>query len=189
MAGQRIGYKRVSTVDQNTSRQLDGVQVDRVFEDHASGKDTNRPALQEALAYAREGDVLVVHSMDRLGRNTVDLCQMVKALTDRGVVVEFHKEGLRFTGEADRFSQLQFTILAAVAQFERSLILERQREGIQIAKVAGRYKGGQFKLKADRADELRCRAGAGESKAALAREFGISRQSLYSYLQTATSTT
>jgi DNA invertase Pin-like site-specific DNA recombinase len=183
MSGQRIGYKRVSTIEQNTSRQLDGVAVDRTFEDKCSGKDTSRPQLQAALEFCREGDTLVCHSMDRLARNLGDLRKLVDDLTERGVVVEFCKEHLTFTGEKDDTARLMLNIMGAVAEFERSMILERQREGIAIAKGLGKYKGGQFKLTEERAAELRRRVAASEGKAALAREFGISRQSLYSYLK------
>ena len=98
MTGQKIGYRRVSTVDQNLGRQLDGVQVDRVFEDKLSGKDRNRPQLQACLTFCREGDTLVVHSMDRLARNLTDLRQLVEELTKRGVVVQFVKENLDIYG-------------------------------------------------------------------------------------------
>jgi DNA invertase Pin-like site-specific DNA recombinase len=188
MTGQRIGYKRVSTIEQNTSRQLEGVAVNKVFEDKASGKDRARPQLQAALEFCREGDTLVVHSMDRLARNLGDLRQLVDELTDRGVAVEFVKEHLTFTGEDSPMANLLLSMLGAVAEFERALILERQREGIALAKAAGKYRGGQFKLSDERAAELRRRASAGANKAALAREFCISRQSLYSYLQAGTAT-
>ena len=185
MSGQRIGYKRVSTVDQNTSRQLDGVQVDRTFEDKCSGKNTARPQLQAALEYCRQGDTLVIHSMDRLARNLADLRKLVSDLTAQGIVVEFVKENLRFTGEDSPMANLLLSMLCAVSEFERALILERQREGIQIAKLAGKYKGGQYKLKPEQVADLRSRVAAGAPKAALAREVGISRQSLYSYIQMA----
>ena len=96
-SGKRCGYVRVSSIDQNTVRQLDGVQLDRVFTDKASGKDTNRPQLKAAMEYLRDGDVLVVHSMDRLARNIADLLHTVETLNTRGVVVEFVKESLTFT--------------------------------------------------------------------------------------------
>jgi DNA invertase Pin-like site-specific DNA recombinase len=99
MTGQRIGYRRVSTIDQNTARQLDGILIDKVFEDKASGKNTARPQLQAALEFCREGGALVVHSMDRLARNLTDLRLLVKELTNRGVAVQFIKESLTFTGE------------------------------------------------------------------------------------------
>ena len=182
MSGQNVGYIRVSTVIQNTARQLDGVQLDKVFEDKASGKNTDRPQLTACLAHLREGDTLHVHSMDRLCRNLDDLRRIVKELTIRCVVVKFHKEGLTFTGEDSPMSNLLLSMLGAVAEFERSIILERQREGIAIAKVAGKYKGRKPSLTAERVLELQRRTVAGEKKTALAREFGISRETVYTYL-------
>lgn len=180
--GKRVGYVRVSTLDQNESRQLEGVQLDKRFVDKASGKDTKRPELQAALEYLRDGDVLVVHSMDRLARNLDDLRRTVTELTTRGVVVEFVKERLTFTSEDNAMSKLLLSVMGAFAEFERSLIRERQREGITLAKKAGVYKGRKPSLTPERIEILRQRAVAGEKKAALAREFGISRETLYSYL-------
>ena len=179
--GKRIGYVRVSTLDQNESRQLEGVQLDKRFVDKASGKDTKRPQLQAALDYLRDGDVLVVHSMDRLARNLDDLRKIVLGLTERGVVVEFVKEHLTFTREDNAMSKLLLSVMGAFAEFERSLIRERQREGIALAKKAGVYQGRKPSLTPERIKQLRARVAAGEKKAALAREFGISRETLYSY--------
>lgn len=183
MTGQRVGYKRVSTIDQSTARQLDGVPIDKCFEDQASGKDTQRPQLQAALTYCREGDILVVHSMDRLARSLLDLRRIVTDLTGRGVVVEFVKENLRFTGDDSPLAILLLSLIGAVAEFERALILERQKEGIALARAAGRYKGRRPILGALQIDELRRRVAAGEGKTALARDFGISRETLYCYLR------
>lgn len=181
--GQRIGYVRVSSEDQNPERQLDGVDLDRVFVERASGKDTDRPQLQDLRTYAREGDTLVVHSMDRLARNVDDLRRLVQEFTRRGIVVEFRKEQLTFTGDDSPMSQLLLTMLGAVAQFERDLIRERQREGIEAAKRRGIYRGRKRVLTPDRAAELAARASSGEPKAALAREAGVSRETLYQYLR------
>ena len=181
-SGKRIGYVRVSTLDQNESRQLEGVQLDKRFVDKASGKDTKRPQLLAALDYLRDGDVLVVHSMDRLARNLDDLRKIVLGLTERGVVVEFAKEHLTFTSEDNAMSKLLLSVMGAFAEFERSLIRERQREGITLAKKAGVYKGRKPSLTPERITQLRARVAAGEKKAALAREFGISRETLYSYV-------
>ena len=182
MAGQNVGYIRVSTILQNTARQLDGVVLDKVFEDKASGKNTNRPQLAACLAHLREGDTLFVHSMDRLCRNLEDLRRIVRELTGRGVIVKFQKESLSFTGEDSPMSNLLLSMLGAVAEFERSIILERQREGIAIAKVDGKYKGRKPALTIERVKDLMSRASTGEKKAVLAREFGISRETVYSYL-------
>lgn len=181
--GQRIGYVRVSTLDQNTERQLEGVQLDRLFTDHASGKDTDRPQLKALLAYAREGDTIVVHSMDRLARNVDDLRRMVLEQTRRGIRVQFIKENLLFTGEDSPMANLMLTVLGAVGQFERELIRERQREGIALAKQRGVYRGRKRALSPERIVELRAHAAGGEKKARLAREFGISRETLYQYLR------
>lgn len=183
--GKRIGYIRVSTIDQNTERQLDGVDLDKVFTDKASGKDTKRPQLQAALEYLRDGDVLVVHSLDRLARNLDDLRRMVTDLTSRGVVVEFIKEHLTFTSEENAMSKLLLSVMGAFAEFERSLIKERQREGIALAKQKGVYKGRRRMLQSSEAALLVERARAGEKRTALAQEFGITRQTLYQYMRAA----
>src|SRR5438270_6093635 len=99
MLGQRIGYIRVSTLDQNTERQLEGVELDKTFTDKASGKDTKRPQLEILMSFVRSGDTVVVHSMDRLARNLDDLRRIVQTLTGKGVKIEFLKEHLTFTGE------------------------------------------------------------------------------------------
>lgn len=181
--GQRIGYVRVSTYEQNADRQLEGVALDRVFTDAASGKDTDRPQLQALIVYAREGDTVVVHSMDRLARNVDDLRRFVQQQTNRGVRVQFIKENLLFTGEESPMANLMLTVLGAVAQFERDLIRERQREGIALAKQRGVYRGRSRKLSSETVALLRARAASGEKKARLAREFGISRETLYQYLR------
>lgn len=179
--GQRVGYQRVSTVDQNTDRQLDGVELDKVFSDKASGKDTDRPQLAACLDYVREGDTLVVHSMDRLARNLEDLRRLVRELTRQGIKVEFVKENLTFAGDDSPMNTLLLSMLGAVAEFERSMILERQREGIALAKAAGKYKGRKAALNHEQADQLRARLAAGESVTVLAKDFGISRQTVYNY--------
>lgn len=139
---QKVAYKRVSTVEQKTDRQLDGLAFDKVFEDKVSGKDINRPALQEMLEYVREGDELYIHSLDRLGRNTVDLIELMNQLRAKGVTVKFVKQGLEFKPDTSNpMNDLMFTMLAAFSQFERELMLERQREGIAKAKAEGKYKG------------------------------------------------
>ncbi|MGI5143331.1 recombinase family protein [Streptomyces sp. CA-106110] len=179
----RVGYIRVSSVDQNTVRQLDGVEVERVFTDKASGKDAARPKLEELIAFVREGDTVMVHSMDRLARNLDDLRRLVRMLTGKGVRVEFAKENLAFTGEDSPMATLLLSVMGAFAEFERALILERQREGIAAAKQRGAYTGRKPALTDEQARELRERATAGEQKSVLAREFGISRETVYSYLR------
>lgn len=183
MQGQRIGYIRVSSLDQNPERQLERVQVGRVFTDTASGKDTHRPALEDLLAFVRDGDTVVVHSMDRLARNLDDLRRIVQALTRRGVRVEFIKENLVFTGEDSPMATLMLSVMGAFAEFERALIRERQREGIALARQRGAYRGRTKALTPEQIAQVRARAQAGEAKTRLAREFGISRETLYQYLR------
>ncbi|MBF6302761.1 recombinase family protein [Nocardia amamiensis] len=179
----RVGYVRVSAVDQNTVRQLDGIAVERTFVDKASGKDTARPKLEELIGFVRDGDTVIVHSMDRLARNLDDLRHLVRLLTGKGVRVEFVKESLTFTGEDSPMATLLLSVMGAFAEFERALILERQREGIAAAKARGAYTGRKPALTEEQAGRLRARAAAGESKSLLAREFGISRETVYSYLR------
>ncbi len=124
MQGHRIGYVRVSSFDQNPERQLEQTQVSKVFTDKASGKDTQRPQLEALLSFVREGDTVVVHSMDRLARNLDDLRRLVQKLTQRGVRIEFLKEGLVFTGEDSPMANLMLSVMGAFAEFERALIRE-----------------------------------------------------------------
>ena len=182
----RIGYKRVSSLDQNTARQLEGIQVDKVFEDHASGKDTARPQLQAALEWAREGDRLVVHSMDRLCRNLGDLRRTVESLTSRGVDVEFIKEGMVFNGDDTPMSKFMLNIMGSFAELERSMILERQREGVALAKKAGRYKGRAPAIRSNNGKlaELERLYILSTPVAEMARQTKVSRQTIYSWLKT-----
>lgn len=183
MKGQRIGYIRVSSFDQNPQRQLDQAQVDKVFIDKASGKDAHRPELELLLSFVRDGDTVVVHSMDRLARNLDDLRRLVQRLTGKGVRIEFVKECLTFTNEESPIANLMLSVMGAFAEFERSLIHERQREGIALARLRGAYKGRKKSLSPEQQAEVRQRASTGEKKAQIAREFGISRETLYQYLK------
>jgi DNA invertase Pin-like site-specific DNA recombinase len=185
LVGQRIGYVRLSSFDQNPDRQLEEAAVNRVFTDKASGKDTKRPQLQTLMAFVRAGDTVVVHSMDRLARNLDDLRRIVQALTSRGVCIEFVKEHLLFTGEDSPMANLMLSVMGAFAEFERALIRERQREGIVLAKQRGVYRGRKRVLSPDGLADARRRVDAGDNKAQIARELGISRETLYQYLRTA----
>lgn len=174
-----VGYVRVSTADQNTARQLHGIAVDKTFTERASGGDTNRPQLAEMMRYLREGDTLIVHSMDRLARNLDDLRGLVRELNSRGVKVQFIREALTFTGDDSPMSNLLLSLLGAVAQFERDLIRERQREGVARAKARGAYKGRKFSLTAEQVAEVQRRFRAGESPTKLGREYGVHRATIY----------
>lgn len=168
----KVAYKRVSTADQNTARQLEGMTFDKVFEDKVSGKDTNRPELLAMLDYVRDGDELYVHSLDRLGRNTADLIQLMDTLKAKGVTVIFDKNKMTFSpDESNPMNNLMFTMLSAFSQFERDLMLERQREGIAIAKAKGKYKGKPKKINDD---QIREKIAQGNSYRQTADELGIS---------------
>ncbi len=183
MKGHLIGYIRVSSPDQNPERQLDGMQLDKKFIDKLSGKNTERPALKELLDYAREGDSIIVHSLDRLGRNLDDLRSLVEKITSKGIKIQFIKENLIFTNEEQNpMSKLLLSVMGAFAEFERALIRERQVEGIAIAKKKGLYKGRKKALTHAQIEELRARAETRESRTKLANEFGIARATLYNYL-------
>ena len=182
--GQRIGYIRVSSTDQNTARQLEGLVLDKTFTDKASGKSQDRTLLKAMLGLVREGDEVYVHSMDRLARNLVDLLQIVKNLTSRGVAVIFMKEGQTFTGEDNSMSKLMLGILGSVAEFERAMIKERQREGIAIAKKKGVYKGRKPSLSAKQVAEVWAKIVEGETVTKIAKDYGVARQTIYKALKT-----
>ena len=184
---QKIGYVRVSTVDQNIDRQLSGLVLDRVFTEHASGKNVgDRPALNEMLSFIREGDDVYVHSMDRLARNLRDLLFLVEQINAKGVTLHFVTENLSFSPntEANPMATLMLSLLGAVAQFERSLILERQREGIAKAKARGAYKGRK-PLDQKLLQQARELHGKGLSLVNIAKELGCGKSTLYNYFNKA----
>lgn len=183
MVGQKVGYIRVSSEDQNTGRQLEGLELHKTFTDKVSGKSTDRPQLQEMLRFLREGDQLFVHSMDCLARNLVDLRQMVADLTARGVKVHFTKECLTFNGDDTAMSVLLLSVMGAVAKFERAIIRERQAEGIRIAKTNGVYKGRKVSLTNEQIEEVKLKVAAGIPKAKIAREYKCNRETIYRYLR------
>ena len=143
----QVGYIRVSSTEQNTERQLDGMHFDKTFTEKASGGSRERPQLNAMLEYLRDGDTVHIHSIDRLARNTNDLNEIVNSLNDRGITIIFHKENLTFSHDVAQsaINKLMFQMLAAFAEFERSIIRERQKEGIAKAKAKGLYKGRQRK--------------------------------------------
>lgn len=179
MAGHHVGYIRVSTTDQNTDRQLGDLTItlDRTFEEKVSGKDRARPRLQECLAYLRQGDTLHVHSIDRLARNLLDLQQIIDELAGRGVAVRFEKEQLTFDGSGSPMQRLMLQLLGAFAEFERSMIRERQAEGIAAAQAKNKHLGAPRALSDEQVTEIIGRPT--ESAAALAREYKVARQTIY----------
>jgi len=181
--GNKVGYVRVSSFDQNPERQLEGLELDRKFIDKASGKSTERPKLEDMMDYVREGDTLIVHSMDRLARNLDDLRSIVFKLTGKKVAVQFLKENLTFTGEDSPMSNLLLSMMGAFAEFERSLIRERQLEGIALAKKKGLYSGRKSVLSEEKMEEIDQLIEAGQKKSEIARQVKISRETLYRYLR------
>ena len=187
--GKRIGYIRVSSADQNIARQqaeMEKLQLNKLYVEHASGKNTTlRPQLQLMLDYLRDDDELYVVSMDRLARNLEDLLRLVHELQDKGVTVHFLKENLTFSpGNSDPMSKMLLAVMGAVAEFERALIRERQREGIAQAKARGLYKGRK-PLAREKINEALRLIQSGEPKQSVAKQLGISRTSLYKYVNAA----
>ena len=137
----KIGYIRVSTVEQNEARQVESMkkyEVDKIFSEKISAKDTNRPKLQELLEFVREDDTIIVHDFSRLSRSTKDLLEIVELLESKKVNLISIKENLDTSTPTGK---LMLTMIGAINEFERANLLERQREGIAIAKEEGKYKG------------------------------------------------
>ena len=176
--GKNIAYVRVSTAEQNETRQKEALKkydIDKWFIEKASGKDTNRPRLQEMLEYIREDDTVYVEEFSRLGRSTADLLNTVQQIEDVGAKFVSLKENFDTKTPTGK---LQMTMMAAIAEFERSMILERKREGIAIAKREGKYKGRKAVSVPNIGtyyDKYMRRKG---TKVSIAHELGISRTTL-----------
>ena len=186
IAGQKVGYARVSSKDQNLERQTAALKKEkcfRIFEDTVSGSSTNRPGLDGALNYVRPGDQLVVTSMDRLARSLIDLHRLVDDLTARDISVKFLKEGQTYSLNSTPIAKLMLGLLGSVAEFERSIIRERQAEGIARAKARGVYKGRAKALTDEQLAQAQEWVDAGIPKAEVARRLGIGRITLYSYMK------
>jgi len=172
----KVGYRRVSTLEQSLERQDLG-KCDRLFEEKESAGSANRPALQELLSFVRSGDEVVVHSIDRLARNLIDLQSIIQELNDKGVTIRFLSENLSFSGSGGcAFKTLQLQMLGAFAQFERTIIRKRQAEGIAKAKQRGVYSQRKKSVNSDKVRQL---FQDGMSKAAIAKHLNISRMSVY----------
>lgn len=183
---QNIGYTRVSTDGQNTDRQLDGLKLDKIFTEKKSGKNTtDRLELQKCIDYCREGDILHIHSIDRLARNLVDLQAIIEMLNKKGVNVKFEKENLNFDsiGLMNPMGTLMFQMLGAFSEFERSMIKERQREGIKKALSKGVKFGAKPKFTTTQIEEIKTQHHSGKKVAELAKEFNVSRQTVYTLLK------
>lgn len=189
---QTVGYVRVSSSDQNTERQLDGIALDRVFIDKMTGSTKNRPQLQAMLEYIRYGDTVVVHSLDRLARSLEDLIAIINQLNQKGVSFKSVKDNLIFDGiNNSPMDKFFLHILGAVSELERSLIRERQKEGIAKAKQRGIYKGRKSVLTDDKIKEIELLleersqsvdAYKNISINDIAKKVGISKSTMYRYL-------
>ena len=182
-----VGYARVSSVDQHLDRQLAQLkdeQVEKFFVDKVSGKNLDRPGFTAMMEYVREGDVLVICSMDRLARSLMDLLNVTRKLQNKGVTVRFLKEKIELSpsGETSAISKLLMAMMGAVAEFERSLIRERQQQGIALAKARGVYRGRK-PVDNERMGEAKRRIAAGVPKTKVAKDLKIGRTTLYKYLK------
>ena len=186
MAGKKLAYVRVSSIGQSTSRQdlqIEELNVDKVFTEKVSGKNIqDRPQFQLMLDYAREDDEIFCADLSRWGRSLMDIKSTISDLTKRGVSVTFLKENLTFSGNDDPMSNLLLGILSSLSEWERAVIKSRQMEGVKIAKERGIYKercGRKPKLTEEQMIEVKQRLAAGETKAEVARAYGVSRQTVY----------
>lgn len=183
MTGKRVGYIRVSTIDQNIDRQLVDIPLDKKFIDYASAKTKNRPQLQAMLDFVREDDIVIVHSFDRLARNSRDLLEIVDNLVNRKIQIQFIKNNLTFTGKDSPMAKFQLQVMAAVAEMEREILVERIREGVAEAKKQGKYKGRHTKLTSEVKQKIEERMKTRDSKLKIARDLKISNTSFYRYLK------
>ncbi|MDG3089146.1 recombinase family protein [Vibrio hannami] len=180
MKGQNVGYIRVSTLIQNTERQLDGVELDTVFEEKCSAKTIDRPELEACKKHCRQGDTLHIHSIDRVCRSGVDdLVNFVNEMLAKGVTIRFHKDGFEFNGDGLTATQEGLlSILASVSKMERGLIEERRKEGQAIAAAEGR-KPGRRGLSDETVSEFKRLRESGLSVTKAAKELNIGRSTAY----------
>ena len=171
----RVGYRRVSSIDQDYHRQELG-ELDKLFQEKESGGSADRQALQDMIAYVRAGDEVVVYSIDRLARNLRDLQTIIQELNDKKVSISFLSERLTFTADSnDAFAKLQLQMLGAFSEYERNIIRIRQAEGIKKAKARGVY-SGRKKINPEKIRELHA---SGVTPTMIAQRMGCSRQSVY----------
>lgn len=187
----RVGYARVSSTDQHLDRQLaqfEKLGIEKVFSDKVSGKNTDRPGFHQMIEYVRDGDEIYVCSMDRMARNLKDLLSITESLQKKGVSIYFLKENISLIpkGESSAMTKLLMAMMGAVAEFERSLILERQREGIEQAKLRNVYKG-RVPIDPEKIKKAQFLIDEGVSKSVAARKLGIGRTTLYKYIKSTSS--
>lgn len=181
----RVGYIRVSTVEQHEDRQVkdltENAEVSKVFIDKLSGKDTNRPQLNAMIDYVREGDTVVVSEYSRLARSTRDLIDIIETLQNKGVTVISMKEKLDTSTPQGEF---MLTVFAGIATLERKLMLQRQREGIAIAKANGKYKGRQSKQRPENWESLKAMYMSRQITVSdIAKRCDVSRPVVYKWLK------
>lgn len=180
-----VVYMRVSTVDQNLARQEELREgADRVFEEKASASTRERPQLTAMLNFVREGDAIKVWSIDRLARSLTDLTSIIDELREKKVSITFVKENMTFDAskDADPYQRLQFHMIGAIAEFERSLSKQRQAEGIEKGKARGAYKGRKRVLTDEQVDAIAQKVSDGVTVARVARDYGVSRGTIYAEL-------
>lgn len=182
MSHQIVGYIRVSSQGQNTARQLADIKLDKEFVDIMSGSTKDREKLLECIEYVREGDTLVVESIDRLARNLRDLQDILHGLFKKGVSVKFLKENLTFTGKDDPMANLMLQMMGAFAEFERTMIRSRQRDGIDAAKKAGKHLGRPPKTTLKLTSEAIELKAKGTSIRQIAFRLNVSRTTIYKML-------
>ncbi len=184
MTGKRVGYKRVSTIEQNPESQLMSVELDKIFTDIETGYSTkNRHQLKNLKEYVREDDIVFVECMDRLGRNGYDLDEIVEFLLSKSVQIHFVREGIVLGKKNDLMSKLAYDMMKSFIHFFSQLAKERQRIGIDKAKKEGKYKGSKKKLNFEKIELLKKELETRKPKSTIAKEFGISRFTLYRYLE------
>jgi DNA invertase Pin-like site-specific DNA recombinase len=185
LSGQmKVGYARTSTLDQTAGleaqiEELEAAGCEKIFREQLSSVDAQRAQLEAAIDYVREGDDLIVAKLDRLARSVADLVEIERRLSAKGAALKVLNPALDTSTSTGRLS---FNVIAAVAQFEREIMLERQREGIQRAKLAGKYKGRAPTARA-KANEVQALRQQGEKATEIARRLGISRRSVYRCLE------
>ncbi len=181
----KVGYIRVSSAGQNTERQLSDIQLDKVYQEKISGKDTKRPQLHAMLDYVREGDEVYVHELSRLGRSVMDLNELVQKITKKGATITFVKENMTFPqkpgveGMEKAIQKAMFDMLAVFSDFERTLIKERQAEGIARAKAKGKKLGRPVTITKQQKTDIKAKSKTGLNPSQLSREFGVSRATIY----------
>jgi DNA invertase Pin-like site-specific DNA recombinase len=183
MKHQVVGYIRVSSATQNSYRQLQGLKLDKEFVDICTGSIKERKNLIACIDYVREGDTLVVDSIDRLARNLRDLKEIIDSLISKGVSVRFVKENLLFTGKDDAIASLTLHMMGAFAEFERTMIRQRQREGIDLAKKAGKHLGRPPMIDNKFRKVVKGKLEVKQSIRSIAKDMGVSRATIYKVME------